>query len=110
VKLVPVQVADVAPVVQAQVLRLQHTPGHGFGEHVLEGPMYVEPAAHPLAVTAVQAQLALQHTPGQTVPHVAAQVNTLGEAHAVEAVIVHAPVVVLQHLPMQGVGVQLPLQ
>jgi hypothetical protein len=30
--------AGVAPVVQAHVLRLQHTPAHGEGEQVLDGP------------------------------------------------------------------------
>jgi hypothetical protein len=37
-ELAPVHVAEVAPVVQAPVSELQHTPGHGLGEQELDGP------------------------------------------------------------------------
>jgi hypothetical protein len=60
-----------------------------------------------VTVTRAQAQLLLsQQTPGHGVAQVPLQVKTFGAAHAVGAVTVHAPVAALQHLPMQGVGVQ----
>jgi hypothetical protein len=55
----------------------------------------------------VQAQLALsQQTPGHGVAQVPLQENVFGAVQAVGAVTEHAPVATLQHLPMQGVGVQ----
>ena len=51
-----------------------------------------------------------QQTPGQGVAQVPLQVNTFGVVQAAGASTVQAPVVALQHLPMQGVGVQVPPQ
>jgi hypothetical protein len=69
------------------------------------------PPGHPVTVTALQAQLMLsQQTPGQGVAQVPLQVNTFGVVQAAGASTVQAPVVALQHLPMQGVGVQVPPQ
>lgn len=51
-----------------------------------------------------------QHTPGQGEAQVPLHVNTLGATQVAGAVTVQVPVVVLQHLPMHGVGVQVPAQ
>jgi hypothetical protein len=50
-----------------QVQLVQQTPGQGFGLHVLPGPWYVVPAAHPAAPenVGVHAQVGLQQAPGQ---------------------------------------------
>jgi hypothetical protein len=100
------QEACVAPVVQAHVEALQQTPVHGLGVQTLAGPWYAPPAAHPPMRTAEQAQLVSQQTPGQTVAQVPPQVKL--PTQAAGATTVHAPVVVLQHLPVQGLGVQVP--
>jgi hypothetical protein len=58
-----------------------------------------------VASTVVQAHVeTLQHTPGQTVPHVPPHVNTFGAAHALGASTAQAPVPTLQHLPTHGTG------
>jgi hypothetical protein len=102
-----VQVALVAPVVQAHEVRLQHTPAHGLGVQVLDRPLYVVPPGQPATLTLVQAQLLLsQQTPGHGDAQVPLQVNVFGAMHEVGAMTEQAPVAALQHLPMQGVGVQ----
>jgi hypothetical protein len=107
----PVHDAIVAPVVQVQLELLQHTPVQGLGVHVLVGPWYISPPAQPVTVTAAQTQeLMLQHTPGHGVEQVPLQVKTLGAVQVAGAVTEHAPLVTLQHLPMQGVGLQVPPQ
>jgi hypothetical protein len=64
-----------------------------------------------VVATAVQAHVRLsQQTPGQGEAQVPLQVNTFGAAHVAWAVTVQVPVALLQHLPMQGVGVQVPPQ
>jgi hypothetical protein len=101
----------VAPVVQVQLELLQHTPAQGLGVHVLVSPWYISPPAHPVTVTAAQTQVdMLQHTPGHGVEQVPLHVKAFGAAQVAGAVTVHAPVVALQHLPMQGVGLQVPPQ
>lgn len=102
------QLALVAPVVQMHVEALQHTPGHGLGEQVLDGPMYVSPAGQPVTSTAVQMQLPLQHEPGQGLEQVLKHVKV--PTHAAEVVTLQTPVVMLQHLPVQGDGEQTPPQ
>jgi hypothetical protein len=107
----PVQEAIVAPVVQVQLELLQHTPVQGEGVQVLVGPWYISPPAHPVTVTAAHTQVdMLQHTPGHGVEQVPLQVKMLGEVQVPRAVTAHAPDVLLQHLPMQGVGLQVPAQ
>lgn len=60
---------------------------------------------HPAAVTTEQTQLASQQTPGQAVgEQVPAQVKV--PVHEPWLTTVQAPVEVLQHLPVQGSGVQ----
>jgi hypothetical protein len=51
-----------------------------------------------------------QQTPGQGVAQVPLQVKTFGVVHAAGALTVHAPLPASQHLPMQGVGLQVPPQ
>jgi hypothetical protein len=51
-----------------------------------------------------------QHTPGQGEAQVPPQVNALGAAQEAGTVTVQTPVTLLQHLPVQGDGVQVPLQ
>jgi hypothetical protein len=111
VRLEAVQLASVAPAVHTHVVLLQQTPGHGLGVQTLAGPWYISPPAQPVTLTAAQAHdVMLQQTPGHGVAQVPLHVKTLGVVHVAGAVTLHAPVVALQHLPMQGVGVQVPPQ
>jgi hypothetical protein len=104
-------VAGVAPVVQEQSVLAQQTPVHGLGVQTLAGPLYVVPPGQPVTVTAAHAQVMLsQQTPGHGVAQVPLQVKTLGVTHEAGALTVHAPETASQHLPMQGVGVQVPPQ
>jgi hypothetical protein len=97
----------VAPVVQAHVVALQHTPVQGEGVQVLVSPWYISPPAHPKMPTGLHAQVVmLQQTPGHAEAQVPLHVNRLGATQVSGAVTEHVPEVLLQHLPMQGVGVQ----
>jgi hypothetical protein len=69
------------------------------------------PPGQPATPTGVHAQVMLsQQTPGQAVAQVPLQVKMLGVVQAVGALTVQTPVTLSQHLPMQGVGVQVPPQ
>jgi hypothetical protein len=95
--------------VHAPLLLEQHLPVQGLGEQVLDAPWNVVPVAQPVAAVVIEVQaqvLVEQHTPGQTAAHVPAHVKTFGEAQLVEVVTVHAPLVLEQHLPVQGLGLQ----
>jgi hypothetical protein len=105
------QALGATPTVQAHVAPSQQTPVQGLGVQTLEGPLYTVPPGHPPTATALQAQLMLsQQTPGQGEEQVPLQVKTFGAAQPVGDWIVQAPVLKLQHLPMQGVGLQVPPQ
>jgi hypothetical protein len=98
-----VQVAAVAPVVQAQVEALQHTPGQGFGLHTLPAPWKVEPAAQPVSGTVEQAHVVLlQHTPVQGTAEQVLMPSKIVPPGQGGATSVHAPVVTLQHAMMTG--------
>lgn len=69
----------------------------------------MDPAGQPATGTAAQAQLLMvQQTPGHGTSQVLKQVNA--PVHAAGVVTEQTPVVVLQHLPVQGEGVQVPPQ
>jgi hypothetical protein len=59
----------------------------------------------------VQAHVRLsQQTPEQGVEQVPPQAKEFGATHDAGTVTVQTPVTLLQHLPAQGAGVQVPLQ
>jgi hypothetical protein len=104
-------VRSVAPVVQVQVVEVQQTPAQGLGVQTLVAPWYISPPAQPETVTGAQEQVVmLQQTPGHGEVQLPLHVKTLGVVQVAGAVTLQAPVVALQHLPMQGVGVQVPPQ
>jgi hypothetical protein len=67
----------------------------------------VVPPVQPARATEVQPQLEVsQQTPAHAEAQVPPQEKVLGEVQADGSVTVHAPVEALQHLPVQGLGVQ----
>jgi hypothetical protein len=61
--------------------------------------------------TAEQAQVeVLQHTPVHGEAHVPPQVKIFGDGQSAGVVTKQTPVVLAQHLPVQGLGEQEPLQ
>jgi hypothetical protein len=52
----------------------------------------------------------LQQTPGHAEAHVPPQVKAFGAVQEAGTVTVQMPVVLLQHLPVQGLGEQVPPQ
>jgi hypothetical protein len=101
-----VQVADVAPVAQAQVVKLQHTPRHGLGVHAAWQMNCLSAPVQAPAVEVAQTHVEIvQQTPGQgfgvqTLP-APWNVEPAGQPELGIPSAVQAQVVLLQHTPGQ---------
>lgn len=107
-KVVPAAQPVDGTVVHAHVVLLQHTPVQGTTEQVLMALKTV-PAGQGGA-TWVQAPVVMLQQAIRTGQQVVQLHDLVGPVQLSSVVLVHVPVSTSQHLPRQGLGVQVPLQ